>query len=275
MYGNYATVSYHNYIRLFELIITESNGVSFYRFPNLEPFSNLRHGIFTRNGGFSKGNFSSLNVSLSVGDDSENVMRNRKIISMCMDNGDLVFTKQVHDRNVIVISGKEANVLVPSETHLAGDALVSNLYNKMLVIKTADCQAVLLYDPVKHVVANVHSGWRGSINNIISAAIDAMKEHFNCRPSDILAGISPSLGPCCAEFINYKKEIPEQFWKYKDSAYKFDFWAISADQLSYAGVMPENIYSCRICTKCNKDLFYSYRGEKTTGRSAIVIGLKA
>jgi len=256
------------------LILTKANGVSFYRFPNLLPFANLRHGIFTRNGGFSKGNFSSLNVSLSVGDDSENVIRNRKIISMCMDNGDLVFTKQVHDKNVIVVSEKSANVSASSETRIEGDALVTDLYNKMLVIKTADCQAVLLYDPVKNVVANVHSGWRGSIYNIIGATIYAMKENYNCIPSDILAGISPSLGPCCAEFLNYKKEIPGQFWKYKDSAFNFDFWAISADQLSYAGVMPENIYSCRMCTKCNKDLFYSYRGEKTTGRMATIIGLK-
>lgn len=256
------------------MILTKINGVSFYQFPNLVSFPDLRHGIFTRNGGFSKGHFDSLNVSLSVGDDSENVMRNRKVVSGCMDDGELVFTKQVHDRHVIVISEKAANVPVSSETHLAGDALVSNLNDKMLVIKTADCQAVLLYDPVKHVVANVHSGWRGSINNIIGASIDAMKENFNSRPSDILAGISPSLGPCCAEFINYKKEIPEQFWKYKDLAFNFDFWAISVDQLSYSGVRRENIYSCRICTKCNKDLFYSYRGEKTTGRIATVIGLK-
>ncbi|MFH2047686.1 MAG: peptidoglycan editing factor PgeF [Pseudomonadota bacterium] len=252
------------------MILTKANGISFYRFPNLVPFPNLRHGIFTRNGGFSKGSFDSLNVSFSVGDDPENVKQNRKIISICMDNGKLVFTKQVHDKNVVVISEKSANDTAP----LVGDALITDLCNKLLVINIADCQAVLLFDSVKQVVANIHSGWRGSINNIIGATIDAMEENYNCRPSDISAGISPSLGPCCAEFINYKKDIPEKFWKYKDFAFNFDFWAISADQLSDAGVMPENIYSCRICTKCNKDLYYSYRGEKTTGRMATVIGLK-
>lgn len=252
------------------MILTKANGVFFYRFPNLAPFPNLRHAIFTRKGGFSKGSFDSLNVSLSVGDDPENVKQNRKIISICMDNDELVFTKQVHDKNVIVISEKSASNSQP----LVGDALITDLYSKLLVIQTADCQAVLLYDSVKHVVANIHSGWRGSINNIIGATIDAMEENFNCNPSDIIAGISPSLGPCCAEFINYKEEIPEKFWKYKDLGSNFDFWAISADQLSDAGVMPENIYSCRICTKCNKDLYYSYRGEKTTGRMAMVIGLK-
>ncbi|MGB5157927.1 peptidoglycan editing factor PgeF [Desulfobacterium sp. N47] len=255
------------------MILTETNRVSYYRLPNLEPFPNLIHGIFTRNGGFSKGSFDSLNVSLSVGDDLKNVMRNRKVVSGCMNNGELVFTKQVHDRHVIIVSERAADSAL-SETNLTGDALITDINNKMLVIKTADCQAVLLYDPVKNVVANVHSGWRGSINNIIGATIDAMKENYNCNPFYMLAGISPSLGPCCAEFINYKKEIPGQFWKYKDSDFNFDFWALSADQLSGAGVMPGNIYSCNVCTKCNKDLFYSYRGEKTTGRLATVIGLK-
>ncbi len=253
------------------MILRNINGISYYLFPNLESFPDLMHGIFTRNGGFSKGPFSSLNVSLSVGDVSENVIRNRKVVSKCMDNGELIFIKQVHGRNVVFVSGKTPNASTP----VAGDALVTDLYNKLLVIKIADCQAVLLYDTAKHVIANVHSGWRGSIHNILGATIDAMKEKFNCRPSDILAGISPSLGPCCAEFVNYKNEIPEQYWKYKDSGCNFDFWTISADQLSCAGVIPENIYSCRICTRCNKDLFYSYRGEKITGRLATVIGLKS
>lgn len=222
--------------------------------------------MFTRNGGFSKEPYSSLNLSLSVGDDEGAIKRNRSLVSMCMDDCELVFTRQMHDADVIVISRSNFFPFV-------GDALVSDLENRMLAIKIADCQSVLMYDPVRNVVANVHSGWRGSIKNIIGGTIGVMKERFGCGPSDIFAGISPSLGPCCAEFINYEKEISEQFWKYRDSANHFDFWRISADQLCGAGVMPENIYSSGICTKCNTDLFFSYRGEKTTGRFAAVIGL--
>lgn len=248
------------------MILTKVNGVSFYQFPNLVSFPKLRHGVFTRNGGFSKKPYSSLNLSLSVGDDEGSAMQNRSLVSMCMDDGELVFTKQMHDADVIVVSKANSFPFI-------GDALVSNVENRMLAIKIADCQSVLMYDPVRNVVANVHSGWRGSIKNVIGSAIDAMKERFDCRPSDIFAGISPSLGPCCAEFINYEREIPEQFWKYKDSANHIDFWRISTDQLCDAGVMPGNIYSSGICTKCNTDLYFSYRGEKTTGRFAAVIGM--
>jgi copper oxidase (laccase) domain-containing protein len=129
-------------------------------------------------------------------------------------------------------------------------------------------------DPIRQVVANVHSGWRGSIINIIGRTVNAMEKHFGCDPAQIQAGIGPSLGPCCAEFVNYETEIPEKFWHHKDAGHHFDFWSISQDQLMDAGVLKANIENCQICTKCHTDLFFSYRGEGTTGRFASVIGLK-
>ena len=91
---------------------------------------------------------------------------------------------------------------------------------------------------------------------------------------NILAGIGPSLGPCCGEFVNYRKELPEGFWKYGDDANRFDFWAVSRDQLTASGVREKNIHLSRLCTKCRTDLFFSYRGEGTTGRFMAVIGLE-
>jgi copper oxidase (laccase) domain-containing protein len=105
--------------------------------------------------------------------------------------------------------------------------------------------------------------------------IGKMAEDFGCRPSDIHAGISPSLGPCCAEFINYRTEIPQSFWKYKDDAHRFNFWAITRDQLCGEGVSDRTIYSSGICTRCNPNLFFSYRGEGETGRFGAVAGLRS
>lgn len=249
------------------MIAAEVDGVSFFQFPNLVSFPELRHGVFTRNGGFSREPFKSLNLSLSVGDEDRAIKHNRLLVSRCMDNGELVFTRQVHDAGVVVVSGTDSLPFI-------GDSLVCGLENRMLAIKIADCQSVLIYDPVRNVIANVHSGWRGSVKNVIGRTIEVMKEHFACSPSDIFAGISPSLGPCCAEFINYRNEIPEQFWKYRHNKNHFDFWQISIDQLCCAGVIPENIHSSGICTKCNTSLFFSYRGEKITGRFVSVIGMK-
>jgi YfiH family protein len=152
--------------------------------------------------------------------------------------------------------------------------MVTDQTEKYLVIQVADCQSVLMYEPTRQVVANVHCGWRGSIHNIIGRSVDVMIQNFGCRPGDIRVGIGPSLGPCCAEFINYKAEIPKELWGYRDSNNRFDFWAISTEQLMKTGVLEKNIESSQLCTHCHTEEFFSYRAEKTTGRFAAVIGLK-
>lgn len=253
------------------MIERDENGVRLLQFPNLLSFPELKHAVFTRRGGRSPRPFESLNVGSSVGDDPVTVEGNRAIVSEYFDGKDLVFLSQAHGKDVRLHAGLEG---APEGTvPLEGDAIVTDMRKKMLVIQVADCQAILLYDPVRHVIANVHSGWRGSILNILGESIGAMVSRFSSVPADIIAGISPSLGPCCAEFVNYRNEIPSRFWKYKDSEDLFDFWTISQDQLCETGVRKENIQISRICTKCNTDRFFSYRGEGRTGRFAVLIGL--
>lgn len=257
------------------MILRKRNGVSFFQFPNLAGFSDIRHGIFTRSSGYSKKPYKSLNVSFGIGDDENNVKQNRRVISQCINEKCLVFADQVHGTKVLVFAkDNKAGMEVSSDVPPVGDAMVTDIRKKILVVQVADCQAVLMYDPIRHVVANVHSGWRGSINNIIGHTIRVMEKKFGCSPCDIIADIGPSLGPCCAEFINYKTEIPKEFWKYKDGSDHFDFWSISFDQLCDAGVLTENIYLSKMCTRCNTDLFFSFRGEGTTGRFSAFIGLK-
>lgn len=258
------------------MISTKRNGTSFLQFPNLARFSDIRHGIFTRKNGHSKTPYKSLNTSYSNGDDSRNVKLNRFIIAKCFDGNELVFARQVHGTEAVVFANKS----MPLKNRFSDvipecDAMITDIKKRSLVIQVADCQSILMYDPVLQVIANVHSGWRGSIKNIIGRTISVMEKEFGSKPGDIVAGISPSLGPCCAEFVNYKDEIPEEFWKYKDDSDHFDFWAISSGQLCDAGILKKNIYLSEICTRCNTDLFFSFRGEGTTGRFAAVIGLRS
>jgi len=257
------------------LRLITKNGASYYQFEKLTTFSGVAHGIFTRTAGYSRGPFRGLNISRGIGDDKRNVYQNRNLIAHCFGGNTLVFADQVHGNQVIIIddparSAENENSPAP----LVGDALVTNFHHLFLVIQVADCQSIMLYDPKQEVIANVHVGWRGSVNGIIGRTISVMLKRFGCQPQDIIAGIGPSLGPCCAEFVNYRLEIPEEFWSYKDTAHHIDFWAISRDQLMASGVLPENINISRLCTKCNTDHFFSYRGEGTTGRFAAVIGLK-
>ncbi|MBF0233619.1 MAG: peptidoglycan editing factor PgeF [Desulfamplus sp.] len=274
----------------------------YYLFDNFSGFPGLVHGIFTRDGGTSDLNFRSLNVALSVGDDKENVYLNRKIVSRSMgiDQTHAIYLNQVHGKELLVLKEHMMPGLVndvPNENMLKSDiskeniseqggmvlrqhllkkdadGIITNVKGILTVIQVADCQAVILYDPVKQVVANIHSGWRGSLLNIVGRGVDIMVEAFGSDPFHILAAIAPSLGPCCAEFKNYRDEIPEQFWKYKTGQYHFDFWQISCDQLTEKGLLLKNIEVSKICTPCTSHIFYSYRKENITGRFAVAAGL--
>ena len=256
------------------MIRSQANGLCFFQFDQMLAHPELRHGVFTRQNGCSEPPFGSLNTSYGVGDNPEHVKHNRLAIQSSLSARQMVFARQVHGVDVLVISDEqEDRKLQQADRPPTVDALVTNLRQRFLTVQVADCQPVLLYDTRRKVVANVHAGWRGSIRNITGRTVQTMQNLLHCDPADIIAGIGPSLGPCCAEFRNYRREIPHRFWSYKDGDHHFDFWAISRDQLVAAGVLSENIHLSGICTRCNPALFFSYRGEGITGRFAAVIGL--
>jgi len=255
-----------------------SNEIKIYEFDIFKNQSRFVHGIFTRNGGKSTGSYDSLNIGMNSGDKREAVADNRKLIIRKMEMKPFVFLNQVHGTRIKVLK-KDDNDLsqnfLPGMEAYTADGIITDIKDLFLVIQVADCQAVLLYDPQKKVIANIHSGWRGSIHNIIGSSVDKMVQVFGCGPENILAGISPSLGPCCAEFVNYKQEIPEDLWPYKvEGKDYFDFWAMSKDQLMGKGIKEDKIGNMKICTKCNTDIFYSFRAENTTGRFACVVSMQ-
>ena len=250
------------------MVLNDQNGLCFWQFDIFSGFKRLRHGIFTRHGGCSPAPFESLNVAFGTGDDPANVRKNRARIEKRMGLDGTLYLKQVHGNDLYLHS------IVPRRGQApVADAVVTARNNQLLVIQTADCQAVLLFDPRRQVIANVHVGWRGSVANIIGRTVVAMAQHFGCDAADVLAAIGPSLGPCCGEFVNYRKELPRSFWAYRRDGDRFDFWAISHDQLELAGLRGEHIEVSRICTRCRSDLCFSYRAERRTGRMAAVIGM--
>ncbi len=256
------------------MALKEINGVKFFEFPSFTKHPDVRHGIFTRHGGCSRGAFQSLNVGNGLGDPKDAVEKNRNRISRCIGENDIIYVNQNHGDGILVFMKTDPAAGSTEEAGgKIGDAMVTDIPGKFLAVQVADCQSVLVFDPYRKVVANIHAGWRGSVKNIIGRTVGVMKAIFDSDPVDLLAGIGPSLGPCCAEFRNYRKEIPEIFWKYKNRLNHFDFWSISMDQLKSEGLLPERIAVSGLCTKCRTDLFFSYRGEGTTGRFAAVIGM--
>jgi YfiH family protein len=235
----------------------------------------LLHGVFDRRGGVSLAPYATLNASWTIGDRESAVRQNLERIKRALGVAELVAAPQVHGDTIMVIDNE---TLPPSDPHLPvritpdADALVTRLDGIGLMIKVADCQALFLVDPVRRVVANVHCGWRGSVQGILGKVVRLLQKRFQSRPEDLLAALSPSLGPCCAEFRNYPQELPEAFLPFKLGTNHFDFWAITRRQLEDVGLLPEHIEISGQCTVCGTDRFFSYRAEKVTGRMAAVVG---
>ena len=238
------------------------------------PLITAPHAMFTRQGGVSASPFSSLNLGFGVDDDPAAVQANREKVKKLLGVQYLASAAQVHGDHVAVAENMSGD-----QEYTDTDALISGQKGVGLLIQQADCQAVLLHDPQCEVIAAIHNGWRGSVANIIAKTVRAMEENFGTLPEDLHAVISPSLGPCCAEFIHYDKELPASFLQWQVTENHFDFWKISRDQLQEAGVLNEHIRATELCTVCNKDFFSFRRASRkqrhsgVTGRNGSVISL--
>lgn len=179
-----------------------------------------------------------------------------------------VTSDQVHGKEVVEVHD------LPSIRPIC-DGLMTKQKNLGLLAKHADCQAAIFYDPIHHALATVHSGWRGSVQNIYKSTIEKMKNTYGSLPENLLVGISPSLGPQKAEFRNFRSELPENFWPFQVAPTYFDFWAISQHQLKEEGILAHHIEIAGLCTYSEERDFFSYRrGDKTGGRHATVAFLR-
>ena len=237
------------------------------------PRRGVPHGLFMTAGGVSAGLFASLNLSFHVGDQDDNVRANRAQVTATLGLRRLVSVHQVHGDQVLVVdqAGAEA------EEQTGYDALITDQPEVGLLIQHADCQPILLANRARSVVAAVHCGWRGSVCGIIPQALARLRRDFGVEPADLNAVIGPSLGPCCAEFRHYQRELPQWMQAFQVRPLFFDFWAISRHQLQQAGLHPENIEVAGRCTCCDPRFFSYRRAVRTTdgitGRNGSVIGL--
>jgi len=239
------------------------------------PFDSLVEGTFSRNGGVSKNSFASNNIGFDIGDDADRVLLNREKIKTCAGLDVLVSAKQVHGDDIYHLTTPVAGDCVIN----CCDALTTDLAGVGLMIGHADCQAVVIYDRQKKVIGAVHSGWRGSAANILGRTVAAMKKKYGSNPTDLEIGVSPSLGPCCSEFVNYREELPRWFRKYLVRDNHFDFWKITLKQLLQAGVPEHAVSTAGICTSCSVD-YFSYRRacrshQGITGRNGTIIAMVA
>ncbi|MEJ7765850.1 MAG: peptidoglycan editing factor PgeF [Acidimicrobiales bacterium] len=237
--------------------------------------------VTTRRGGVSSGPYESLNLGLHVGDDPEQVLANREraATAVGLALSDLVFCSQSHGRGVAVVDrshrGRGSRSI---EDAVAGvDALVTADPGVGLVVMVADCVPLVLYEPVAHVVACVHAGWRGTVARIVDAAIGAMGT-LGARPELIRAGIGPAIP---TERYQVGDEVADAVRAcFGDAAgdlirpdgagrWRFDLWAANHRRLVEAGVPVGNIDPCRTGTGEGTP-FFSHRAANPCGRVAAI-----
>jgi hypothetical protein len=173
------------------------NGLVFYQFDTLIDTGGITHGLFTRLGGVSAAPFDTLNVGSTVGDDPGSVRTNRERVAAAMGfaEPDTRTTWQVHGIDVLIAHQGESTSWPPPKA----DAIITADRNVPLVMRFADCVPLVLFDPVRQVVGLSHAGWRGTLSGVGPATVEAMQRTFGSHPRDVLAGIGPSIGPCCYE----------------------------------------------------------------------------
>lgn len=236
------------------------------------------HAFTTRFGGYSTGKLSSMNMSPSR-ENPDIVRKNYKLVCDCenIPVEKCVLSHQTHTNNIRVVNEKDAGKGLFEKSDIKDtDGLVTNIKNLPIVIFYADCVPILLYDPLKEVIAAVHAGWRGTVANIAGNAIEVMKSQFNSNPEDILASIGPSIGPCCFETgDDARNEFVSSGLGEFIIGKNIDLQNSNKKKLILCGLKSENITISGLCTKCRCDEFYSHRGcGSDTGRMALIACIK-
>lgn len=247
----------------------EKDGIEWLEFELFQPYAHeLSHAIFLRKGGVSFAPFDSLNFSFSNGDDPDAVEENRQRAQRILKCGALKTGHLIHGADLLEATSASQTVVGLC------DGLISKEKGVGLMVTHADCQAALFYDPVEKAIASVHCGWRGNVKNIYLETVKKLQADYGCKPENLIVGISPSLGPDSAQFINYLSELPQSFWGFQVKPLYFDLWAISKAQLIEAGVLPDQIEIANLCTFENAQDFFSYRRQGArSGRNATAITL--
>ena len=235
----------------------------FFTFSNLDKCG-VRHFV-------TDGNSLPTDINLRSANGAENRRRLAQSVGFEIDR--LVTGEQTHSLNIAVVTDAEAGRgSVDIDSRLPNtDALITNCRGICLMVLTADCVPVLLYDAETRSVAAIHAGWRGTANGIVGLTVEKMSREFGTNPCNLVAAIGPCIAACCFEV---GADVAEQFGRLPGVVQQRPDWSkphvdlvlANRIQLEQAGVPATNIESSGECTKCSPHGFFSYRRNQTLGR---------
>lgn len=253
------------------------NGVVVLKFPLLESISGVEHLFTTKEGGVSKGDFATMNVSFTRGDDREDVLENYRRIAgiFDMDLTDIVVSHQTHTTNVKRVTKEDGGKGVVSDRDYENvDGLITNDKNLVLCTMYADCVPLYFVDVKNKAIGLSHSGWKGTAGQMGLKTLERMAEEFGTCPEDVYVAIGPSICMECYEVsadvieafsrIFTKQEMEQICYLKENGKYQLDLWKANEIILLNAGVLKEHIEVTRLCTHCNSNRMFSHRktGDK-------------
>jgi YfiH family protein len=199
---------------------------------------------------------------------------------------DLLRIRQVHGSAVHVVRNGDRRE-ARGEGRPEADAVASDVPGAVLAVQVADCVPLLMADARSGVAAAVHAGWRGTAAGVARAAVSVLCGDLGARAGDLIVALGPSIGACCYEvgpelrdaFLRAgatRAQIDAWFLEEPAGCWRLDLWRANRDQLIEAGVAPDRIHVCGLCTKTYAHLFDSYRAEgPRAGRMAALVRVPA
>lgn len=262
-----------------------------FEMPNWANQFSLVMGDTYRHGGVSKTPCESLNLATHIGDSLQDVLENRSIVAnhLGVTSDRITCGNQVHGLKAVRITEEliGAGALSPDTAIPDCDAVYTDIPNVPLFLFTADCVPVGIYDPVHHVVATVHAGWRGAIGHLPVITIEAMKRDFGTRFEDCYVYLGPSIGP---KSFEVNQELADTFtdeWKKitdttSDELVRYivregalqatphvDLWRFIEEDLLQRGVPKGQIYISGTDSMTDENCFSYRREHGKTGRMAL------
>jgi len=244
--------------------------------------THIRHGFFTRQGGYSSGLFASLNCGMGSGDDKDIVRRNRIIVAqaLAVDEPRLVTVHQHHSSDAVAVTEPW-----PMDARPMADAMVTDVAGLALGVLTADCAPILFADSQARVIGAAHAGWKGALAGVTGRTLAAM-EALGAKRARIVAAIGPTISQTAYEV---GPEFPERYLEedagnsrfFKPSQRPhhamFDLPGYLAARLRAEGV--GEVADLAICTFSDERRFFSYRRtthrrERGYGRQISAIALQ-
>jgi len=237
--------------------------------PDWDAPARVRAFVTTRAGGVSGGEFASMNLGGSGGDDPAHVARNRLIVQQQLPAMPR-WMKQVHGTDVA-----DLDVLGESQVPVA-DAAVASKPGRVAVVLTADCMPLFLADEAGGRVAVTHAGWRGMAAGVIERTVEAM----GSKPSGVVAWMGPAIGPGAFEvgpevreaFVAADPDAHDAFRTHRPGKFMADLYALARRRLASAGVT--RVHGGGLCTYTDPQRFFSYRRAQKSGRMGAFIWIE-